>query len=200
MSFSDYKTISQIQTEYQIKYVEVNFIKKTKGDISQQFLNEIEFNVRTLDVFSSEAARCELIILPILRESYKKVSTKLSLWIQKSIRYDDNLNGTPDYMISKRSALGKTVLECPLMIVAEAKKNDFDQGWAQCLAELVAVQKINNDSKLPVYGIVTDGKYWEFGRLTEKLFSKNIDNYAMDDLFELFGALNNVLTLAEKNV
>ena len=49
------------------------------------------------------------------------------------------------------------------MIVVEAKKNDFDQGWAQCLAELVVAQKINQDAKRPVYGIVTDANLWQFG-------------------------------------
>jgi len=200
MSFSDFKIISQVQTEYQIKYDETNFIQKVKEEnISKQFLNEIAFNIRTLDAFSSEAARCELIILPVLREAYKKVSSNFSLWVQKSIRYDENLNGTPDYIVSKRSVLGKTVLEFPLLIVAEAKKNDFEQAWAQCLAELVAAQKLNNDNKLSVYGIVTDGKYWEFGKLTDKLFIKNIDSFVIDDLLELFGALNYIFTLAKQN-
>jgi hypothetical protein len=38
--------------------------------------------------------------------------------------------------------LGKTVLEAPMVIVVEAKKNDFEQGWGQCLAELAASQKL----------------------------------------------------------
>jgi hypothetical protein len=195
MSFSDYKTISQVQTEYQIKYEEVNFVEKNQIDLSQHFLDEIEFNIKTLDAFSSEAARCELIILPILRETYKKVSSKLSLWVQKSINYNKPLSGTPDYIISKRSPLGKTVLEYPLLIVVEAKKNDFEQGWAQCLAELVAAQKLNNDETFSVYGIVTDGKYWEFGKLKEKIFNKNIKSFVIDDLPELFGALDFLFTL-----
>ena len=29
----------------------------------------------------------------------------------------------------------------PLIICVEAKKNDFEQGWGQCLAELVAGPK-----------------------------------------------------------
>jgi len=200
MSFSDFKTISQVQTEYQVKYDDVGFIQKVKADISKQFLSEIEFNIKMLDAFSSEAARCELIILPILREAYKKFSLTFSLWVQKPISYDNNLNGTPDYIISKRSILGKTVLEFPLLIVVKAKKNDFDQGWAQCLAELVTAQKLNGDDKLPVYGIVTDGKYWEFGELTDKLFNKNSNSFIIDDLFELFGALNYIFTLAEQNI
>ncbi len=91
--------------------------------------------------------------------------------------------------------MGKTVLEYPLVIIAEAKKNDFDQGWAQCLAELVAAQKLNNDETFSIYGIVTDGKYWEFGKLKEQIFSKNIASFALDDLPELFGALDFILTL-----
>ena len=87
-----------------------------------------------------------------------------------------------------------------LLIVVEAKKNDFDQGWAQCLAELITAQKLNGDNKLPVYGIVTDGKYWEFGELTDKLFNKNSNSFIIDDLFELFGALNYIFTLAEQNI
>ena len=48
MSFSDFKTISQVQTEYQVKYDEVGFIQKVKADISKQFLSEMEFNIKML--------------------------------------------------------------------------------------------------------------------------------------------------------
>jgi len=199
MSFSDYKTLAQVQTEFQISYEEINFVPETKRKLSTVFIDELEFNINKLDAFSSEAARCELIILPILREAYKKSVEKLSLWVQKPIRYDDNLSGTPDYIVSKRSHLGKTVLECPLLIVAEAKKNDFEQGWAQCLAELIAAQKLNNDSQTPVFGVVTDGKYWEFGKLIEQVFYKNKSSFVLDDLPELFAALNYLLNLASEN-
>jgi len=195
VSFSDYKTISQVQIEYKVKYDEADFIPKLNGAPSQQFLNELNFNIRMLDAFSSEAARCELIILPVLREAYKRIAAGFSLWVKKSISYDSHLNGTPDYMVSRRSGLGKTVLEYPLVIVAEAKKNDFDQGWAQCLAELIAAQRLNKDSSLSIHGIVTDGKYWEFGKLTGMTFSKNISSFVIDDTVRLFGVLDYILDL-----
>jgi hypothetical protein len=199
MPFSDYKTISQVQKNYKIRYEESRFIPKNPIAVSPQFIEYLEFNIKALDAFSSEAARCELIILPVLREAYKKVSLSLSLWVQKTISYDAALNGTPDYLVSRRSPLGKTVLESPLLVVAEAKKNDFEQGWAQCLAELIAAQKLNGNDLLPVYGIVTDGKYWEFGILAEDLFRKNPSSYSIDDLAELLGALDYVFACAEKN-
>jgi hypothetical protein len=196
MPFSDYKSISQVQAEFRIKYQEENFILIQEYPVPSTFIEEFEFNQRNLDVFSSEASRCEIVIFPILREIYKKYHQEISLWVQKPITYNDKLNGTPDYIISKRSELGKTFLEFPLLIVAEAKKNDFEQGWGQCLAELVAAENINVDSKLPVYGIVTDGRLWEFGKLTENVFTKNITGFTIDELIALFGALDFVFQQA----
>ena len=192
MAFSDYKTISQVQAEYKIKYQEANFIVVKDYQPSAVFIQEFEFNQRNLDIFTSEAARCEIIIFPILREVYKSFYEKVAFWVQKPIAYDEKLNGTPDYIVSKKSELGKTMLEFPLLVVAEAKKNDFEQGWAQCLAELVAAVQLNNSPTMPVYGIVTDGKLWEFGRLIGKEFTKNIDSFTVTGLTRLFGALKSL--------
>ncbi|NJO17353.1 MAG: hypothetical protein HC877_16905 [Thioploca sp.] len=200
MAFSDYKHIYQVQADYQIEYQENNFLIIAEYNPSNQIITELEFNQQNIDIFSSEAARCETIIFPVLREVYKNYTEKMALWIQKSIAYDEKLNGTPDYMISKRSILGKTMLELPLLIIIEAKKNDFDQGWGQCLAELVALRKINGYDKQSIYGIVTDGKLWEFGKLVDKIFSKNRDSFILNELSRLFGALKFIFDEANKEI
>ncbi|HDN26867.1 MAG TPA: hypothetical protein ENG03_07185 [Thioploca sp.] len=197
MAFSDYKTISQVQAEYQIKYQEANFVVQKAYKSSKTFIAEFEFNQQNLDIFSSEAARCEIIIFPILREVYKHYYQKTSLWVQKSISYDEKLNGTPDYIVSKKSKLGKTMLEYPLLIVVEAKKNDFEQGWAQCLSELIAAKNLNQSEK-SVYGIVTDGKLWEFGKLDGNTFIKNTDSLTVTELSKLFSFLNSLFDMAIK--
>ena len=102
------------------------------------------------------------------------------------------MNGVPDYFISTRSELGKTVVGSPLILLVEAKKNDFEQGWGQCLAELVAAQKINDDAAFPVYGIVTDGTLWQFGRLIGDTFTQNRTDFALANLPILFGAVDSV--------
>ncbi|HRD50917.1 MAG: hypothetical protein JNK95_10230 [Candidatus Competibacter sp.] len=190
MAFSDYKGISQVQAEFRIRYQEEDFIIANHYNVPFAFTEEFKFNQINLDVFSSEASRCEIIIFPILREVYKSYHQKVALWVQKSIAYNEKLNGTPDYVVSKKSDLGKTFLESPLLIIAEAKKNDFEQGWGQCLAELIAAQYINANAKLPIYGVVTDGRLWEFGKLLETVFTKNISGFTIDELPELFGALD----------
>lgn len=199
MAFSDYKNISQVQKEFGIKYREENFIVAQDIEPPAFFQKEFEFNRENIDVFTSEGSRTELVITPILREVYKSYHDKYSFWIQKSIAYNDKLNGTPDYIIATRSALGKTVLEMPLVIVVEAKKNDFEQGWGQCLAELVAAQKLNNDVSLPVSGIVTDGELWKFGRLEGDTFTSNIEGYTVTNLAKLFGAINFTFQSVSRN-
>ncbi len=190
MAFSDFKNISEVQKIYKIKYEEDSFILNQEISPPQSFIEDFEFNKENIDIFTSEASRSEIIISPMLRAMYKNHCTKYSFWIQKSISFDEVLSGTPDYIFSKKSSLGKTVLETPIVIVVEAKKNDFEQGWGQCLAELVASQKLNDNVDLPVYGIVTDGKTWEFGLLNHKIFMKNIRSFTIDDLSLLFGALD----------
>ena len=198
MAFSDFKTVADVQKRYHIRYIETNFIERQEVAPPEAFLKDLEFSKENIDIFTSEASRSELIISPLLREVYKKHYQGYSFWIQKTITYDEVLSGTPDYMFSRRSELGKTVFEAPIVIVVEAKKNDFDQGWGQCLAELVASQKINNNSQKTVYGIVTDGNLWQFGRLIASIFAKNSENFTIDRLARLYGALEYIAQMVER--
>jgi len=155
MAFTDFKSIAQLQEEYNIKYGEENFIDYVELIPSDSFIEEFDFNLDNIDVFTSEASRCENVIYPIIREVYKSFVDRYTLWSHKSIRIDDKLTGTPDYLISTKSELGKTVLGLPVLVVVEAKQNNFMESWGQCVAELLAVQKINQNDESLVYGIVT---------------------------------------------
>lgn len=198
MAFSDFKTISDVQKRYKIKYTQANFIVSEELSPPESFLRDLEFSKENIDIFTSEASRSEIIISPLLREIYKNHYRGYSFWIQKSIAYDETLSGTPDYIFSRKSELGITVLEKPIIIVVEAKKNDFDQGWGQCLAELVASQKINDNPQRTIYGIVTDGNLWQFGKLIVDIFTKNSENFTIDKLTRLYGALEYLARLVEQ--
>ena len=194
MAFSDYKTIAQVQEEYKIKYLEEDFIEIGDLKPSDLFVKELQFSEQNMDIFTSESSRCENIIYPILREVYKTFLDEYTLWSHKSITYDAKLNGTPDYLFSTKSELGKTVLGLPIVIIVEAKKNDFREGWGQCLAELIAVQKINEAEELPVYGIVTDGELWQFGKLVSDEFTKSKLRITTTDLDKIFGTISFLLS------
>jgi hypothetical protein len=194
MAFTDFKSIAQVQQEYNIRYLEESFISYIDLKASEHFQQEFEFNLENMDVFTSEASRCENVIYPILREVYKSFVHQYTLWSHKSITYDNKLTGTPDYLISTKSELGKTILGLPILIVVEAKQNNFIEGWGQCLAELIAAQKMNQNEARPVYGIVTDGELWQIGRLSLEVFTKEKTRIAVTDLDKLFGMIGFLLS------
>jgi hypothetical protein len=187
MAFTDFKTIAEVQEQFSIKYQADDFVRANPVEVSQSLVDELAFVARYIDTRVSEFAIRETLIFPVLREVYKKYAEQFSLWSHRFIKYDDRLVGTPDYFVSKRSELGKTVLGKPLLLMTEAKKNDFDEGWAQCLAEMVAAQKLNGD-ELAIYGSVTDGQVWQFGKLERDIYTYNDKLFTLDELKELLGA------------
>ncbi|ETX05782.1 MAG: hypothetical protein ETSY2_20945, partial [Candidatus Entotheonella gemina] len=136
--------------------------------------------------------RQETLIYPILREIFRHHADRLSLFSHRalSINGDPDLTGTPDYLVSHRSPLGRSVMGKPLIVIIEAKQDDFTGGWGQCLAELVAAQMYNDDQDTPVFGIVTNGDTWEFGLLRRTDFILDIAPFTVRNLPELLGALD----------
>ena len=193
MACTDFKTLGEVQKKYSIKYRQENFVGVNSFVASAVLLDELQFAEAYIDVRVSEMAIRENLIFPVLREVYRKYADSFSLWSHQYIKYDNVLLGTPDYFLSRRSALGKTVLESPFLLFTEAKKNDFDAGWGQCLAEMYAAQKMNEpeyENTLTVFGVVTDGQTWQFGKLVGSDYFYNTKIFTLDDLPELLGGLD----------
>lgn len=96
--------------------------------------------------------------------------------------------GNADYLIAERRAY----LDVPFACVIEAKKDDFEQGAAQCLVEMQACQWSNRQSQADwegtIYGIVTNGEGWKFYRL-------DIDGTASESLLHGIGEMSILLGL-----
>ena len=197
MSFSNYKDIGEVLQEFQITYTEANFMGETAFSIPDYFREDLAFMMREAVVDNSEFAVCENLIYPVLKEVWKSYYTKFVLWSHKSLTYDQNLCGFPEYILTKRSPLGKFVFGKPYFLLVEAKQDKFDEGWAQCLAEMFAAQRLNNELQVIIFGIVSNGKDWEFGKLEETVFTKNINRYLIEELDRLFAAVNYVFQQCE---
>jgi hypothetical protein len=200
MSFTNYKTLSQVVQQFQLSYQEENFIQPITFEINDYIRAELQFNLKELVVDSSEYALCENLIYPILREIWKAYKNDFMLWSHHPLESNGELSGTPDYLIAKRSALGKIVFEHPYFIVVEAKKDNFSEGWGQCAAELVAIQKLNNNSNQSLFGIVTNAERWEFAKLQHSIFTKNINGFQIENLDDLFSAINYLFLESQKQL
>ncbi|MDB9485831.1 hypothetical protein PN492_04605 [Dolichospermum circinale CS-537/01] len=190
MSCNQYKNIAQVLGDFPLTYQEENFIQENPLEIDDYFRNRFELVLREGVVFNSEYAICEGVIFPILIEIWQKYKDKLLIWSHQPLNFDERLSGILDYIVAKRSPRGKIVFESPYLILVEAKKDNFEEGWGQCLAELIAAQKLNNQPEQLLYGIVSNGKIWEFGQLRKQYFIKNIQEYSLSNLDKLFAGLN----------
>ena len=145
----------------------------------------------------SEYAICENLIYPVLKEVWKQYRQKFILWSHKSLTYDEKLSGFPEYILAKKSPLGNIVFDKPYFLLVEAKQDNFENGWAQCLAEMIAAQGLNANSEQDVFGIVSNGGVWQFGKLKLNSFTKNKQSYLIDDLNRLFATINYVFQQCE---
>jgi hypothetical protein len=197
MGFSNYKDIGEVLQEFQVTYTAANFMGATDLSIPDYFREDLEFMMREAVVDNSEFAVCENLIYPVIKEVWKLYYNKFVLWSHKSLTYDQNLCGFPEYILAKRSPLGKFVFGKPFFLLVEAKEDKFDEGWAQCLAEMVAAQRLNDEVKITIFAIVSNGATWQFGKLEGQIFTQNVTPYTIYELDKLFAAVNYVFQQCE---
>jgi hypothetical protein len=197
MAFSSYKSIGAVVKEFQVKYTEADFIGEIEFNIPDYFREDLQTVMREGVVDNSEFAICENLIYPVLKEVWKCYRSKFLLWSHESLIYDENLSGFPEYILAKRSPLGKVVFDKPYLLLVEAKQDKFEEGWGQCIAEMIAAQRLNEDPQMIVFGIVSNGAIWQFGKLSADTFTRNITLYSIQELDKLFAAVNYIFRQCE---
>ena len=197
MSSSNFKRLGATVKELQVIYTEANFVTQAMFPVSEYFQQDLEYVMREGVVNNSEFAICENLIYPILKEVWKAYSSKFTLWSHQLLTCDDNLSGYPEYILAKRSPLGKVVFDKPYLLIVEAKQDNFDWGWGQCLAEMVAAQRLNEESAITIFGIVSNGINWEFGKLEGNGFTHHPAPHNIFDLKGLFAMVNYLFQQSE---
>jgi hypothetical protein len=200
MPFSSYKNISAVIKKFQIKYVQTNFVLETEFPVKDDFKSELDLLFTDGVIDNSESAICENLIYPVLKEVWKFYRSKLTLWSHQTLIYDEDLSGVPDYIVTQRNPLATIVFDKPYFLAVEAKQDKFEEGWGQCLAEMIAVQRINDDLEKTVFGIVSNGKVWQFGKLNADIFTRSRNLYTIEELDKLFAAVNYIFQQCELQI
>lgn len=200
MPFTDYATIGDVALAYQIVLRNEKFVALRERPISDRLREDLDFAENHVAYSRSESALRENLIYPILKEVWKSYLQDLMLWSHEPLRFDANLSGVPDYMLGPLSPLGHSVVQPPYIVVIEAKRDDFERGWGQCLAALLAAQKLNNLPELTLYGITTNGRSWEFGKLEGASFMREPMPFSLRNPEEVCAALHFVFEQCQSQV
>jgi hypothetical protein len=71
------------------------------------------------------------------------------------------------------------ILSYPIVTTVETKSDNFVEGWAQCIAQMLACQKLNTNPNVIILGIITTGKLWEFAKLEGNIVAIHNVSYAI---------------------
>jgi hypothetical protein len=137
------------------------------------------------------------LLIDALCEEAMVTTENLKIW--KGAQLDSDITaGYVDYLIAER----KRYLDIPMLCIIEAKKDDFEQGLAQCLVEMQACQWQNRQAErdIDILGIVTNGKTWQFYKLTTTSQVYETDAYSMGDMEHLLGLIRHIFQTCEQNL
>jgi hypothetical protein len=166
----------------------------TPKDPSAFFKQRLE-RLECFDLQTVEESK-KLLIDAICEEAIQEFK-RLRIWKGAGLE-GDRTTGYVDYLIAER----KRYLEAPMLCIIEAKKDDFEQGLAQCLVEMEACQSINRklDKNIDVLGIVTNGTTWNFYKLTVLGQVYETAPHALGDLEVVLGWLYYIFRECENNL
>lgn len=188
MPYGKFESISEVARIFDIEVSDNKpFVDKLKFEVFNLDFKRIEKKLADDLNFINETTICERIISPIL-ELISDNYESLKIWshVPYNVDKEKGLVGEPDYLIAPKTKYGD--MGVPPLCVIEAKRDDFDDGWTQALAEMVAASLQGSKS---CYSVVTTGNTWEFGKLENRVFTKDPTKFsATVSLQEVFNVLN----------
>ena len=144
----------------------------------------------------TEKAKSEMIVADVLVELLEHFDRSISLFsgIDFNVDSENGLTGVCDFLVSLSPR--QSLLEAPVIIVVEAKKDDLLIGLGQCVAEMIAAQRFNaekgNDIQC-VYGATTSGTDWKFLKLEGNRLNIDMVIYTIERCDRILGILSSMV-------
>ncbi|MTJ48397.1 hypothetical protein [Dolichospermum sp. UHCC 0259] len=160
--------------------------------VSEYLQETLAYNVPFALASNTEKSRSEMIIAPILLELTKKFFNQISLFsgVEFNIEPSQGLSGNCDFLISLSSEF--LLINTPVIVIVEAKKENIKGGLGQCIAEMYAATLFNQregNEDTEIYGVVTTGEIWKFLKLSGARVQVDLAEYFLNDVNKILGIL-----------
>ena len=193
MSYSDF-SLRKAKENLGLTFVEgERFLPELQPIAPGAYLAEfLQESIPLAISMGSEKARSELIISPILFEVRKQLERQISFFSGEEFNVDPSagLTGICDFIITRSTE--QLFVEAPVAVMVEAKKDDLKGGLGQCMAEMVAAQRFNQQQEndiTTIYGSVTSGNRWMFLKLVDQVLTLDLQEYLIPPVDQLLGIL-----------
>ena len=164
-------------------------------DRGHEFLDRMAGDAILATATSTEKARSEFMIAPVLAEVRRHLKGRFALFsgVEFSVDPARGLNGFCDFLFT-RSPLQFQVT-APVVAIAEGKNAYLRSGYGQCVAAMVAAREFNADATV-VHGVVTTGSDWQFLTLAGSELTLDVREYFASELPAIMGVLAHILETA----
>ncbi len=197
MAYSDF-TLAEVSRRLQVSIEEYPdlFPQVKEAPISLLLAETLRENTPLALAIQTEKARSELIIAPILVEVRKLMNHQISLFsgLDFTVNPEQGLNGVCDFIISRSPE--QLFIKAPVLMIVEAKNENFKAGMAQCAAAMVAARLFNEQEGNGIsvlHGAVTTGNVWKFLKLEEQAVLIDQREYHINNLGEILGVLLSIV-------
>ena len=191
MKFADFKNNAELLAYFGLQVQKTHFIDlKAIEELPLPAYLEADFDfvLSNRGDTDMEFYACEFLISPLLKEAWKR-NPRAKLYSHPKIKYED-LVLVPDYVVAPKNKTGEDVFGKPLLITVEAKHDDYDLGWSDAYKQLIVARFLNANEQIPIYGLVSIGKGWEFGKLDGKIIYRHPSTVGLDNPNKLLGILD----------
>ncbi len=197
MAYSNF-TLETVRTEFQLEIVESAGIFSNLEPVtpSVELTADLEKKVPVAAAINTEKARSELIVANVLFELREQFDRAISFFsgIDFNVDPENGLTGVCDFLVSLSPM--QSILQAPVIVLVEAKKEDPAPGLGQCVAEMLAAQRFNAEkgNDIPhIYGAATTGTEWKFLKLQEKRLHLDITIYPIAQCDKILGILSSMV-------
>lgn len=194
MAYNDFtlEQISQVFGTSIQSSLDLFSTQKQALELSQTFKEYLDYSTQLALSISTEKARSEMIIAPILIELKRMMGDRISLFSGTQFEVDpaQGLTGFCDYLISLSEQ--QFYIQAPVAVLFEAKNENIKGGLAQCIAAMIAAQVFNHQKANAIdtiYGAVTTGNQWKFLKLHQNIAHVDSKDYYIDRLDEIMSIL-----------
>ena len=193
MAYTDF-TLEKLELQFGIKnQITPLFPQHSSIEPSHKLKESLEL-AKELPI-RSEKAKSESIIFPILVELRQINHKFFTIYSGDNLNADEEkgLKGECDFILTKDTHSFN--INCPIIHIVEAKKNDLEIGVPQCAAQLLGAKLFNEKRNVMldvIYGCVTTGDEWLFMKLEHDLFI-DTRKYYLNEINELLGIFQEII-------
>ena len=193
MVYSEF-TLESVVPTFQLQKIDTTALFSEVQSVppSDHLTTALEKKAALATAIGTEKARSELIVADVLVELREHCEKRISFFsgIDFNVDVESGLTDVCDFLVSLSP--NQFYLEAPVVILVEAKNLDLKLRLGQCIAEMIAAQRLIQ-RKVMTSLASTTGIEWLFLKLEGNCLQLDMSTYTIERCDRILGILSSMV-------